>query len=179
MEKDPTLQFSIRPATPDDAAAARAMQAESWLAAYPSDENGVSYDWVKSRTDAWLTGDKLDESRQILKAVLNDPDQFYRVAEQGGKLVGFVHAATNLDGSKELEAIYTSPATFGRGLGDLLMAEVDGWIGGRATTLEVASYNRRAIRFYEKHGFTKIEGSEHLYRDKIPAIIMSREGITK
>jgi len=41
--------------------------------------------------------------------------------------------------------------------------------------LEVATYNHRAIRFYEKYGFVVVEGTEHLYRDKIPVIMMKRE----
>jgi hypothetical protein len=43
MENEPTHQFTIRQAGPDDIKALRSMQAESWRATYPSEANGVSY----------------------------------------------------------------------------------------------------------------------------------------
>ena len=176
MEKEPVPQLNIREALPDDAPTARAMQAESWLATYPNDEAGVTYEWVKNLTDSWLTTEKLDRSRQIFTDVINDPTVFFRLAESEGKVVGFVHVATNDDGTKELEAIYTSPETFGSGLGQRLMNVASEWIGDIDTTLKVAKYNARAIRFYEKNGFRVVEGTEELYKEMIPIITMKREG---
>lgn len=178
MEKERVPQFTIREGLPDDAASTRAMQAESWLATYPNEEVGVSYAWVKDLTDSWLTAEKLDQSRQILTDIINDPSMFYRLAERDGKVVGFVHAAINEDGTKELEAIYTSPETFGSGLGQELMNVANDWIGNTDTTLKVAKYNERAIRFYEKNGFRAVEGTEELYKEMIPIITMKREGDT-
>lgn len=176
MEKEPVPQFSIREGLPDDAPGARAMQAESWLATYPNEEAGVTYEWVKSLTDSWLTAEKLDESRRIFTEAINGPSMFYRLAESNGRVVGFVHAATNDDGTKELEAIYTSPETFGSGLGQRLMNMANEWIGNADTTLKVATYNERAIRFYEKNGFHVVQGTEELYKEMIPIITMKREG---
>ena len=176
MEKEPVPQFTIREAQPDDAPSSRAMQAESWLATYPNEEAGVGYEWVKNLTDGWLTADKLDQSRQIFTDAITDPSMFYRLAESNGRVVGFVHAATNDDGTKELEAIYTSPETFGSGLGQRLMNVANEWIGNTDTTLKVATYNARAIRFYEKNGFRIIEGTEEMYKEMIPIITMKREG---
>jgi ribosomal protein S18 acetylase RimI-like enzyme len=65
---------------------------------------------------------------------------------------------------------------FGSGLGHQLMVSVDEWVGGAQTTLEVATYNERAIRFYQKHGFVEVKGTEYLYRDKIPVFKMKRKG---
>lgn len=176
MEKKPAPQFDIREGSPEDTVGARTMQAESWLATYPNEEVGVSYEWVKKITDEWLTPEKLSESRQILTDVLEDPTMFYRLAESNGEIVGFVHAATNDDGTKELEAIYTSPATFHSGLGQQLMNLANDWIANREATLKVAKYNARAIRFYEKNDFQIVEGSEELYKEMIPIIQMKRKG---
>jgi ribosomal protein S18 acetylase RimI-like enzyme len=176
MEKESVPQFHIRKGLPEDSASARAMQAESWLATYPNEEAGVSYEWVKNLTDSWLTAEHLDQSRQIFTDAINDPSMFYRLAENNGKVVGFIHAATNDDGTKELEAIYTSPEAFGSGLGQRLMNVANEWIGGTDTTLKVATYNTRAIRFYEKNGFRAVEGTEELYKEMIPIITMKREG---
>ena len=106
-----------------------------------------------------------------------DPTQFYRIAEFDGKIVGFIHITTKQDGRKHLEAIYTSPETFGTGVGQELMEQANVWIGDSPATLEVATYNERAIRFYEKNGFKKIEGSDHFYAEKMPVIDMIREGV--
>lgn len=173
MEKE--SEFKIREATSDDAAKARSMQAESWLATYPSEKNGVPYEWVKQRTDKWMTPENLEESKQIIAKVLGDSNQFYRLAEKNGEVVGFVHVLTKDDGTKQLGAIYTNPRTLGSGIAQRLMGVADEWIDGTQTTLEVVSYNDRAIRFYEKHGFKKVEGSEHMYADKMPVINMMRE----
>jgi ribosomal protein S18 acetylase RimI-like enzyme len=176
MEKELVSEFAIREGRPEDAVNARAMQAESWLATYPNEEAGISYEWVKNLTDAWLASDKLDQSREIFTGVINDPDMFYRLAERDGSVYGFVHIATKENGTKEFEAIYTSPETFGSGLGQQLMNIANQWIGGVETTLKVAKYNKRAIRFYEKNGFRAVEGTEELYREMIPIITMRRKG---
>jgi ribosomal protein S18 acetylase RimI-like enzyme len=176
MEKESVPQFTVREGSPDDVVGSRTMQAESWLATYPNEEAGVSYEWVKNLTDSWLTVERINQSRQILSGVINDPNAFYRLAESNGKVVGFVHAAANDDGTKELEAIYTSPETFGGGLGQQLMNIANEWIGDTETTLKVAKYNTRAIRFYERNGFREIEGTEELYKEMIPIITMKREG---
>lgn len=175
MENERTPQFEIREASPGDAVKTRKMQAESWLATYPNDENGVSYQWVKERTDGWLTADRLEESKSIFAKVISDPTQFYRLATAGDRVVGFVHAKTNDDSTKELEAIYTDPETFGSGLAQRLMHRADQWLDGVETTLAVASYNVRAIRFYEKNGFKVMDNPIIMFKDKIPLIKMLRE----
>ncbi|MNY55446.1 hypothetical protein D3C86_1914230 [compost metagenome] len=52
----------------------------------------------------------------------------------------------------------------------------DEWIDGKETTLKVAVYNERAIRFYKKNGFQVVADSEELYKEMIPIIEMKREG---
>jgi ribosomal protein S18 acetylase RimI-like enzyme len=174
-EKEHQPQFMIREATLDDASRIREMQAKSWLATYPNDDNGVSYEWVKDRTDKWLLPERIEESRAIFEKIVNDETQFYRLAEKEGEVVGFVHVSTKGDDTKELDAIYTDPKTFGSGLGKQLIKLADEWIGRTTTTLQVATYNERAIRFYKKHGFKIVEDSENLYADKIPVISMIRQ----
>lgn len=179
MKKEQTPKYIIREAAAEDAIPTRKMQAKSWLATYPSEENGVPYEWVKSRTDSWMTQEKLEESKKIFAEVTLSSKQFYRIAEHDGKIVGFIHIATKDDTTKELEAIYTEPTTFSTGLGAKLMEAALPFIEGSDTGLTVASYNQRAIKFYEKYDFRKVEGSEHLYREKIPVIRMLRKGEKK
>lgn len=178
VERETRSQYEIRQTTMDDLPGFRAMQARSWLETYPSPENGVSYEWVKQRTDSWRTLEKMKESEQFFSKVLADDTQFHRVATLNGEVVGFVHISTKEDGTKELEAIYTDPSTFGSGLGGELMRAADEWIGGCQVSLGVASYNDRAIRFYEKHGF-EVVGSAGKYANKIPIVKMVRKGTVR
>lgn len=170
--------YTLREATRRDMASIRPLHAESWLATYPNDEHDVPYDWVKARTDGWLTPKQLVRSAEYLQGILDDPNQFYRVAEQGNRVVGFVHAGTNEDQTKELEAIYTAPETFGSGLGAKLMKAALAWADDAPVTLEVATYNDRAIRFYEKFGFKEVEGTNKVFAERIPIFTMKREGIS-
>ena len=177
FETEPLANVTIREATIEDVVALRSMQQASWRATYPNEAEGVSKDWVYARTAEWLAPDRIAESTKRLERVLADPNAFYRVAELNGEVVGFVHASTSLDKSKYLEAIYTSPATFGRGIGTQLMDPVIEWAGESDFILEVVAYNARALKFYEKYGFSKIKGSDHLYADTMPTIFMKRTGV--
>lgn len=176
MEREPTLQLEIRTATVDDVPAIRAMQAASWQETYPNEEHGVSAEWVNAKTTEWMTPEKIELSKEHLASVFSDPAQFYRVAYQEGNVVGLIHASTKEDKTKHLEGLYTDVSVHGTGVAQRMMALVDEWIGAAPVTLEVASYNARAIRFYEKQGFRVVPGSEHMFADTISTIDMVREG---
>lgn len=175
LKKQKKIEFNIRIATASDTEAIRRVQAESWRATYSSKEHGVSEEWVRERTDSWLTPERLEESKTIIEASTGDPRGFYRVAEHGGEIVGFVHASTLGDSTKELSAIYVHPSMFGKGLGHKLISQALDWAGQAKMSLEVAIYNNRAIDFYQSHGFKAVEGTEYTWSDKIPVIKMERE----
>lgn len=173
-EASPRGEYRIREGVPEDAEAARRMQADAWRATYPNQQAGVSRTWVEEETAKWLTAAALTQSRAVIEGILRDERQFYRVAECGDRLVGFVHALRKDDGTVELQAVYTAPDTFGSGLGEQLLRQAIDDAAGAAMGLSVASYNQRAIRFYEKHGFRVVPGSEALYREVVPLIRMRR-----
>lgn len=53
-------------------------------------------------------------------------------------------------------AIYVLPQSHGTDAGPRLMESALAWMGtGKDVIVEVASYNGRAIHFYEKYGFSK------------------------
>lgn len=177
MEKEIMLrpEVAIREATVEDTEAVRRVQAASWLATYPNEEFGVPYDWVKERTERWLTPEKLEQSKVRIEQSLNDPQGYYRLAEINGEVVGFVHGSSKEDKTKKLEAIYVRPDVIGTGVGGRLMDGFMEWAGEGEIELEVAVYNERAIGFYSRYGFSPVEGTEYLYEDIMPVMVMRKE----
>jgi len=157
-----------------DASAIGRMQLESWHQTYPSAEHGIDADWISEHMGS-RTSPAADEFRRsLLAAQRADPANiFYRVARSGGEIVGFVQAARAVgvaptvsapgdasadsqgagDHGREdatLEALYLLHEYQGTGLSGHMMAAVLDWLGDQAMRLEVASYNARAIRFYQR-----------------------------
>ena len=67
-----------------------------------------------------------------------------------GKLMGLLVFSQHPEGRAEIEAIHSLPESWGTGLG---AAMLDFALRGRSAGLWAFEENRRARRFYEKHGF--------------------------
>ena len=67
-----------------------------------------------------------------------------------GKLMGLLVCSEQPDGRAEIEAIHSLSESWGTGLG---AAMLDFALRGRSAGLWAFEENRRARRFYEKHGF--------------------------
>ena len=169
-------QYTIREATEADAEAIIKMHAASWLDTYPNDEAGVSYEWIKDRTDKWSTPEKLASRRERIKQSLEDPNYMYKVAvTPDGKIIGLACPFRD-ETAQRVGGLYVDKEYQGKGLGKLLMDEILNWSDPkRPLELEVASYNERAKAFYRKYGFVEVEGSERLY-DVLPVVEMIRKG---
>ncbi|MCL2784657.1 MAG: GNAT family N-acetyltransferase [Propionibacteriaceae bacterium] len=153
----------IRKAIPEEAPEIRRLHARSWRVTYPNDEYGVTQAWVDEFTNGWLTEDALAGSIEFLRGVLEEPNSFYRIAEVDGQIAGFVHAIRHSENDAEVMGIYCDPSMIGTGVGAQLMDAAMEWIGPGQARLDVAPYNQRAIRFYQRYGFRVVEGSQHLF----------------
>lgn len=106
-------------------------------------------------------------SRPAIEAELANPLRLFRIAEQGGQMVGYCKIGfdVTLDhvaGERcvmELKQLYLRGGETGSGMGAALMA----WALAEARArgfddviLSVWSGNHRAQRFYARHGFEKI-----------------------
>lgn len=174
--------IAIERATLDDIPAYRSVQSAGWRDAYPNDDRGVLTHLVEQYTASWLTPEALAESREYVKKFLDDPDHhFLYVAKDDGKIVGMTHSS-HLDGKQHLEALYIDQQYYGTGLGHrMIEAALSHFDYTKPITLDAVDYNNRAIRFYEKHGFRKVPGSEHDYQTrhpelKLPSVTMIKEG---
>lgn len=168
--------IEIRPTTIDDIPKMRAMHARSWLDAYPNEDHGVTRKWVEERTNGWLTPEALEDSRVRFGTVYGSPQHFHRIAVKNSDVVGIVHASKTEKG-QHLEALYIAKEFYGSGLAKRLMDQALNWLDlSLPVDLEVVTYNKRAQAFYKKYGFEEKIGSEHLFAEKMPVIVMERKG---
>jgi putative acetyltransferase len=109
----------------------------SWRATYPA----IDFDARRE----WLT-------RQIARLEAEGAITLCLTADDPHKLAGFV--VINPE-TGWLDQICVSPAHYGDGSGDMLMAAARAASPGRVR-LDVNADNRRAIRFYERRGFVPV-----------------------
>lgn len=149
-------------ARPDDARDIVRVQAQTWLATYPSAEHGIT-------------------SEDILAKNINSPARINKwkswieqqgvhhmiwVAKDIDQLVGFCFAQQDLEEGK-IEALYVAPNQQRSGTGKRLMDQAITWLGdARPIALSVATYNQSAIAFYQQLGFEISEDAP----DSIPPL---------
>ena len=98
-------------------------------------------------TQKWHASDQLR-----LKLAAHDSE--FLVADDGTKIAGVASASITKLNQVKLHQLYILPEFQGRGVGRLLLEEIEGsFIDAREIFLEVEEKNTAAIRFYQKHGF--------------------------
>ena len=103
-------------------------------------------------------------SEEQLARELSNPDSFFYVAEVNGHVVGYLklntaHAQTEPQAADalEIERIYVLGSYHGGGVGQALYHHAMSVAEDRKASyvwLGVWEHNHRALRFYEKNGFT-------------------------
>ncbi|MBC7576872.1 MAG: GNAT family N-acetyltransferase, partial [Tardiphaga sp.] len=126
------MAVELRRYRTSDEDAAIALWLETWRKAYPSIDFDARVDWWRAR---WR-----DELVPLAEIV---------VAEQDGAMVGFV----TTDATGYLDQLVASPAQWGTDISRRLVDEAKRLAPG-GVTLKVNADNVRAIRFYERNGFT-------------------------
>ena len=125
--------FTLRPYAAADEDAAIELWRRTWQTAYPHDRFRRARRLVAER---W-------RSELVPRATIV-------VAEAAGRLVGFVTVEPD---TGYLDQIVVAPECWGGGLAETLLAEARR-LSPTLLVLLVNNDNARAIRFYEKHGFT-------------------------
>jgi len=149
---DPST-VTLRPYAPADEAAAIELWRRTWQIAYPQLDFDARVDWWRERWRGELV-----------------PAATITLAERDGALAGFV----TVDPAGYLDQIVVAPEAWTLGIGKLLLDEAKR-LSPQGLDLHVNADNARAIRFYEKHGFT-ISGNDKNPRSGAPIYRMSWRG---
>jgi putative acetyltransferase len=127
------LAVSLRPYDPDDEDAAVALWLRTWEATYPELDFAERLDWWRER---WRN--ELVKSADIV------------IAETPGELAGFVTVDPR---TGYLDQIVVAPEHWAAGIGAALIA-VAKELSPTGLELDVNTDNARALRFYDKQGFS-------------------------
>jgi len=167
--------MKARLTTVNDAEGVFNVQKMTWIDSYPNEKYGVKREDIVER----FADEKKFIAKTRKKVEGYGKDICGWVVELDGKIVGF--SATYKDKGKNLVgAIYVLPEHQGKGIGKILLQKVLDFLkDSKEIWLEVASYNKNAINFYEKSGFHIVPGTEgehEIIEGKfIPTIEMKRE----
>lgn len=139
----------IRKATLDDFKGFREVHYQSWLATYINEDLGITKEDIDKRFE-----DKFSDGRfEKYQKIIEDPNGRVLVAIHKNQVVGFVDFHKDPT-HNTLRGLYVHPNFIGKKVGiKLWQAGQDFLDSNLPTELEVASYNQRAINFYEKLGF--------------------------
>jgi ribosomal protein S18 acetylase RimI-like enzyme len=147
------MTIAIQDAIPDDDDGIRYVQHQTWLATYPNEALGITREAINARFVN--VSPEIARRRAANKQRINtDPSVHIWVAKnEQNSIVGFCIAIKEaLNG--HVQAIYVLPAYQGRGAGKRLMQAALNWLGDKKpVTLSVATYNEKAIAFYQTLGF--------------------------
>lgn len=146
--------MTLRPATPADAAAMvrlhrSAVQAVS-DADYPAAVREAWSPPPSAEREAWLVGR------------ITDSEIFCRVADDGGRIVGFVFASPL---PAKVHALYVHPDDGGRGVGRALLAAAEAHARAQGAEVMELMASRNAVRFYEACGYTRGEDTTQALGD--------------
>jgi ribosomal protein S18 acetylase RimI-like enzyme len=158
----------VRTASPRDIEAVRALLVETWHDTYdeiygPERVTAITNDW---------------HSIPSLEARLVRPNSEFLIADDGERIGGMAFASVAEDGKTVmLHQLYVQPEYQGRGIGGLLLDEIESCFpGADKVRLEVEEANARAVAFYLAQGFAKVGMTANCgsSTSNIPAAIYER-----
>lgn len=167
-------RITVRPTRPEDAGAVRRASYEGWRDTYVRPD-GLSPEQLEAFWWPRLSEQGVRAFAREIAELQDRTDIVQLVAELDSAVVGTLVARLPVDGPQELRVLYVATAARGRGAGGALMeallARVD---PVRPVSLGVAAFNDGAQRFYRRHGFVAVPGSETVWNDVLPEITMTR-----
>jgi diamine N-acetyltransferase len=142
--------FDVRIAVASDARQIAHVQHVAWVATYPNEEHGITVADIE-----WKDFEGPERIARWERRLNECGPSFYAwvATNADGQIVGFC-SAEKPDDSAAIRTMYVLPAYQGKGIGNQLIAKALAWLGDDVSvSVGVASYNTKAIAFYEKSGF--------------------------
>ncbi len=172
-------QIEITIPTPQDAEGIQTVFNETWLDTYPNTEAGITREDIEDKFKDSFSEEVLQKRRESL-ANIPENEKFI-IAKDGDKVVGSCRMM-RLEGFNKLSTIYVLPEYQSKGIGRKLWKAVIPFIDTQKDIIvQVATYNKKAISFYEKLGFidTGKRFSDEKFRMKSGALLPEMEMIIK
>lgn len=146
---DSSSRVCLKEATAADAEGILSVMRAGYLSAYPNEAQHVSRASIEA---IFANSHKaLKKIRYHLKPRERELLKYW-VAKKEDKVIGYCFAVKSDQGQK-IHSLYVDPSEHGSGVGKALLDQALEWLGEHDVSLEVASYNQRAIAFYRKNGF--------------------------
>lgn len=167
-------KFKIELPRLGDEFALASMHIQAWKESYVTAESGLTESMVDEMMGYILTDTRI-RTNSITESLTNPNKVLYRVVKNDkGSIVGFLHCSKN-EKFNEIEAIYLLNEVKGSGIGGKLMREFLDWADkSKPCHLAVFSFNDKALGFYSKYGFVKIDKPLQFHEGKIPFVEMIR-----
>lgn len=141
--------FSISHAAPNDVPEILLVRKVTWLATYPNPEFGINYTDIEEHLDKRNIG----ALEKWQKRIQEDQLSHTWVAKSHGKVIGYIWSGKG-ENKNTIESLYVLPDYHHNGIGEKLMNATLEWLGNnRKISLDVVTYNTKAINFYKKFGF--------------------------
>lgn len=151
MSEDSNHKLIIRCAKPEDVMGMHEVFLAGWLTTYPNEEYGITVEDIRYKYEQALLPEKL-AARKLRLAEPKD-QELVLVCELDGRIIGVCIGARESQ-YNQLQAIYVLSEFQGKGFGRLMFNEVVSVFDkNKKTIVHVASYNEKAIGFYQKLGF--------------------------
>ena len=161
------MAFSLRKARLSDTQEIASIHVNSWKSAFEGlmPERYINSYTLEDRNSEWLK-------------VLKSGSESVIIAENKSRLVGFISYSESED-SLDLNKLYLCPSIYGKGVGYLLMKQMESeakTAGIKLISLYVLDNNQSAIKFYSKQGFEFGDGceSEEFEGEKIIDLLMEK-----
>lgn len=165
----------VRLTTTSDAEAVFNVQKITWLDVYPNEKYGVKYSDILEKF-----ADKEKITNKLKKKIESyGKNSCGWLVDLDNKIVGFSTIYKDKE-KDQISATYVLPEYQGQGFGKALLQKALEFLkDSKEVWLEVASYNEKAIAFYNKFNFHIVAGTEdkhELLKGKfIPTIKMVRK----